>query len=459
MMKKILLLLAFVMPMMASAYDAEVNGIYYNLDYKTFQAEVTYPTSPMDPFKYQGNVIIPDSIVYNGIKYNVTSIGWCAFESCSNPITVSIPNSVTSMDIAFYNCRGLTSITIPNSITSIKDRTFMYCTGLTSIEIPNSITSIGDMVFYGCYRLTSITIPNSVKTIGESAFANCFDRSLQIGLTSVTIGNGVTSIGKKAFEKCPIINSVYITDIAAWCSIDFEDLYSNPLSNRALPLFINDKEITDLVIPEGVTSIGKYAFFDCTGLTSVTIPNSVTEIGEEAFFNTRLTDIYCYAENVPSTQSGAFDPSYVNYATLYVPEASVAAYKAAEPWSGFGTIKTLSGEIPETPKCATPTISYIDGKLQFACETEDVKYVYNIVPMSPMSGEGLDITLPTTYKVTVYATKKGYDNSDVATKEINVGGTDASGVRGDVNLDGEVGMPDAMFIVNKILKGKFPDEK
>ena len=456
-MKKLITFLLALLPLMASAYDAEVNGIYYNLDYKTFQAEVTYPTSPTDPYKYQGNVIIPDSIVYNGIKYNVTSIGWCAFESCSNPITVSIPNSVTSMDIAFYNCRGLTSITIPNSITSIKDRTFMYCTGLTSIEIPNSITSIGDMVFYGCYRLTSITIPNSVKTIGESAFANCFDRSLQIGLTSVTIGNGVTSIGKKAFEKCPIINSVYITDIAAWCGIDFEDLYSNPLSNRALPLFINDKEITDLVIPEGVTSIGKYAFYDCTGLTSVTIPNSVTEIGEEAFFNTRLTDVYCYAENVPSTQSGAFDP-YVNYATLYVPEASVAAYKAAEPWSGFGTIKTLSGEIPETPKCATPTISYIDGKLQFACETEGVEFAYDVKCDDAVKGFGANVSLTKKYTVNVYAKKDGCEDSDVATKEINVSDI-GGGKRGDVNLDGTVGMPDVMFIVNKILNGKFPDEE
>jgi len=160
---------------------------------------------------------------------------------------------------------------------------------------------------------------------------------------------------------------------------------------------------------------------------------------------------------VPSTSSDAFKDSYVDYATLYVPEASVAVYKAAEPWSGFGTIKTLSGEIPVTPKCATPTISYENGKLTFSCDTEGATCQYSITDTDIKAGSGNEVQLTTTYKVTVYATKDGYENSNEATLEINVSGG-ASGLRGDVNNDGTVNMPDAMFIVNKILNGKFPDE-
>ena len=112
--------------------------------------------------------------------------------------------------------------------------------------------------------------------------------------------------------------------------------------------------------------------------------------------------------------------------------------------------------IEKLEKCATPTIDYVDGKLNFSCETEGVEYVYNIT--SAKSGSGTNISMPNTYKVTVYATKDGYNKSDVAMKEISVGSGE-SGIRGDVNLDGEVGMPDVMFIVNHILNGKFPDEE
>jgi hypothetical protein len=144
-----------------------------------------------------------------------------------------------------------------------------------------------------------------------------------------------------------------------------------------------------------------------------------------------------------------------------VPAASVSAYKTTTPWSEFGNIVALdeeTPEIPETPKCATPTIAFVDGELQFSCDTEGVEYVYTVTPPSYTSGRGTNISLSTTYKVTVYATKKGYEDSDVATAEINVGGGE-TGVRGDVNLDGEIGMPDVMFIVNYILNGKFPDEE
>ena len=140
-----------------------------------------------------------------------------------------------------------------------------------------SVTGIGEKAFENCSGLTSVTIPNSVTSIGGYAFKYCY------GLTSVTIGNGVTSIGESAFEGCSGLTSVHISDLAAWCKIEFKSGgSSNPLYHEG-HLYLNGKEVKDLIIPNSVTSIGNYAFSGCSGLTSVTIGNSVTSIGGRAF--------------------------------------------------------------------------------------------------------------------------------------------------------------------------------
>ena len=137
------LILSVFFSISASAYDVEVDGIYYNLIPKAKIAEVTEGDK-----NYSGVITIPSSIKVNDTEYSVTSVG----------------NS------AFYKCGGLTSITIPNSVTSIGKYTFEGCSGLTSITIPNSVTSVGNSAFKYCSSLTSITIPNSVTSIGEETF-------------------------------------------------------------------------------------------------------------------------------------------------------------------------------------------------------------------------------------------------------------------------------------------------
>ena len=275
------------------------------------------------------------------IPYGVTSIGDYAFEGFSSLTSVTIPNSVTSIgENAFEGCSGLTSVTIPNSVTSIGENAFEGCSGLTSVTIPNSVISIGENAFYNCTGLTKVIVPNiatwckinfsdsddnplyyakhlysdenteitklvipdGVMSIGDYAFYRC------TGLTSITIPSSVTSIGGYAFDGCSGLTKVIVPDIAAWCNITFDNASSNPLSiAHALYLYSDENtKITNLIIPDGVTSIRERAFRYCTGLTSVTIPNSVKSIGAGAFYSCTGLNSVTFGNGVTEIGNYAF---------------------------------------------------------------------------------------------------------------------------------------------------------
>ena len=194
--------------------------------------------------------------------------------------------------------------------------------------------------------------------------------------------------------------------------MSFSSYKSNPLY-YAHHLYLNGEEIKDLVIPNSVTSIGDYAFYTCSELITLTIPNSVTSIGEKAFsYCEKLEEVYCYAEKLPSTTSNPFEYTYQQYVTLYVPASALSRYKWNTPWDMFGTIKSIESD---DKKCATPTISYYDKILTFNCDTEGATCHYTISDSDINSGAANEVSLSATYNISVYATKSGYTNSDVAT--------------------------------------------
>ena len=386
---------------------------------------------------YLGDEEIKDLVIPNG----VTCIERCAFWGCSGLTSVNIPSSVTSIgSSAFYGCSGLTAVHISDigawckisfvqssNPLSLARHLFLNGEEVKDLEIPNSVTSIGSSAFYGCTGLTSVTIGNSVTSIGNGAFYNCS------GLTSVNIGNGVTSIGSSAFSGCSGLTSLIfgssLTSIGnnAFCECSglTSVIFPNSVTDIGCEAFRGCSGLTSVTIPNSVTLIRDYSFGWCNALTSITIGSEVNTIGTQAFTNCpELTDVYCYAENVPNMKltdylsifyTDAFYGSLIEYATLHVPTQSIDAYKSKEPWKNFKEIIAIDGPIPEIEQCATPTISYNNGKLTYHCETEGATCQSTITNTDVNSYSGNEVQLAVTYKISVYATKAGCKNSDVAT--------------------------------------------
>ena len=314
-MKKLLTLLLTVLPIVANAFtgDAEVNGIWYHIDTKGGIAEVIQYKGT----EYSGDIVIPETIEYEGTTCQVTSIGYRAFFDCRDLTSISIPEGVTSIgELAFYYCKELSSVFIPSSVTSMGEKAFFYCSKINSLTISNSITELPEFAFEGCSSLISVIIPESVNKIGARAFNAC--SSLQ----SVVIPNSVTVIGEYAFCSCKSLTSIKIPENAFLSSYAFRSCSS----------------LTSVTIPNGVSFMGFSVFDYCSKLKTITIGKGIKKIQGEAFaYCDELTDVYCYSSEVPETWSNVFTESHPEYATLHVPSSSLEVYSDKNPWKDFGS--------------------------------------------------------------------------------------------------------------------------
>ncbi len=274
-MKKILSILIVFLSLAASTptYSFEVDGLRF------FPEQNGHSVSLIGDKNIIGEIVIPETVEYEGKTYTVTSIGSRAFSECTGLTSVTIPKSVTSIDDgAFYGCTGLTKVEIPNSVKSIGQSAFMGCTGLTQVDIPKSVKSIDSFNFAGCTGLTQVDIPNSVTSIGEYAFYGC------TGLTQVYVPNSVTSIGFYAFSDCT--------------------------------------SLTRVNIPNTITEIGFLAFSGCTSLD--TINSMILEPQNVNYSFFPKTFIF---KNVNK-----------NNCLINIPAGSIKLYKSTSPWWAFANI-------------------------------------------------------------------------------------------------------------------------
>jgi len=377
-MKKTKLLLFFliIIPVLINAQSIEVNGIYYK--FHTSISGPDYAEVVKNPNKYSGDIVIPETVIYNNNEYVVKYIAEEAFDNNHGLTSVSIPNSVTKIyNYAFYWCENLNSITMSNSVTSFGDYVFAYCSKLTSLEIPSTLTEIGYHVFDGCKKLnniyisdleaycnivsqssiyyanhlylnnteikdlvipegvtviynnafyyftglTSVTIPSSVTEIKKEAFEGCS------GLTSLIINNGISTIGEGAFENCTGLTSLTLP---------------NSVTTIKAKAFKGCTSLETAVISSSISSVPQALFLDCTNLKSVTLPcTEISSISYDAFRNcSSLRDFYCYSVNVPTSGSGFFENASTEAAVLHVPQASLDTYKSR--WDFFRLVVDLS---------------------------------------------------------------------------------------------------------------------
>ncbi len=444
-MRRFFFLICLFVPVLAYSAPVEISGMLFDLNSKTKEAKVARSSQNF----YSGDVVIPESFVYDDIEYTVTTIVEKAFNWCDNLRSVSIPKSIKTIEfMAFDGCYNLevkisdlaawckidfaqsfysgyslslngeiiNNLVIPEEITKIKSRNFEDCISIETVTIPNSVDSIDAAAFFNCKNLITVSLPTSLKYIGNSAFFWCEK------LKKINIPFGIDKICGGLFGDCYELEEIELPN-----SIQI-------IESGAFSACLKLKSIT---IPEGVTEIGDGAFYKCGELTEIDIPNSLTLIGQRAFQYctnlktiklgekvaeiksiafadcTNLNEVYCYSEIIPNTYKDAFNQSYTEYATLYVPSDLMESYAKIKPWSNFKQILSLNGEEANKNKCELPSIEYKNGQLILSCPTEDVQFVTEITNSDIQKYYTSEISIAATYNISVYATKTNYETSDI----------------------------------------------
>lgn len=378
-------------------------------------------TFPSDESEYSGVTAIPAHVEYEGEQYTVVEVGYLSFSEVKGITSITIPETVTTIAGAAFWESSLSEITIPSSVTTIGESAFEN-TNLTEIVIPESVISLGDDVLSlcaslesvtlnnnptaiparmvsGCTSLAGMTIPATVTKIGEFAFSEC------AALEDISLPSGVTEIGRFAFAYTPELKLLPLPETVT--SVGHGVFYQSGIEEASLPEAIT-------VIPDGmyqccaslrefeisntVTEIEQEAFYWCFALDKITFGENVATIGNKAFMGDKaLTSVTSL--NTEPPVGAAFDSEVYENAILYVPNAALEAYKAADGWKEFNNIIGIGSGVDEIGQEAAFSVTAIDGGIEVV--SDKAVEIFDAAGVKVYSGAAGTITLPGGFYVVV----------------------------------------------------------
>lgn len=424
----------------ASAYSFEKDGVYYNITSDN-TVEVTFRDKNNNLYgTYSGDLVIPQTVENEGTTYTVTAIGANAVRKCfDNLKSVTMPATITTIgSAAFSECTAITTITLPDQLEKIDNYAFNSCARLAEIKWGSSLKTTGSGVFMYCWSLTDVALPEGLVTVGQNLFQNCFNlKTVSIpasatelkqspfrdcshivaitvaegnpnyssadgilynkdkteliqynggrNATSFTIPDGVKTLAYYSFAADSTLTDVTIS--ASVETIYNTAFYKSPkLENVTIGKSVKligkqaflGTALKSVVVPDAVTEIQDQAFSTCDNLETVTLGTGVTTLGNKAFEKApNVKRVTVNAAVPPTCGKVLFEDAVYTAASLYVPTASVEAYKAAEMWSNFTNISAAG-------------TSGIDGIADSAAATP-VLYIQPSGYVSAAPAQGLNI--------------------------------------------------------------------
>lgn len=362
------LLLALSACPTAQAYDFQAGSVYYNYTSPQKKGVVaTYYDLQYNIDGYEGDIVIPTTVNYNGADLPVRGVGDHALFNCQFVTSVVIEEGPSYiMDQAFSHCYGMKTLSLPSTMTYIGDYAFEYCEDLTTVTIPASVEEFGAEVFTNCTGLTEIkveegnriledidgvlylkspkmlvqypsgkeadeyTIPAGVTIVAPYAFSPANN------LRTITIGPDVERIRELTFTDCPLLTDIVVDEQNPNNCVVDGALYDKAV--ETLIQYPRSRFCEELSLPEGVVSADAFALSSCTDVRNLVLPESFRSIGDYGLFNSRFNSITCKSHRPPVVGPYAIDANIYNNTILYVDAADVDTYRKAAGWSSFKQI-------------------------------------------------------------------------------------------------------------------------
>jgi hypothetical protein len=377
-------------------YNGDVYKVREITKYAFMGSKTLKSVTMSDNITEMGKYAFADCVSMTDVTFSkyLTEIDDYTFSGCSSLGSVTIPDRVKTIgEGAFADCKNLQSVYLPRNLTTLSCWAFSGCSALKTIRINGTTGVFAENAFDGCVSLEHIYLSTAiVPEADEDAFANAnYNATLHVPTEAVDAYKTTAPwcyfkhiVALNEQDDSPYLMTIQYTFNKETMTATVSKVVTQNTDKAVIPAttefegetyrvtaidmkaFFDNQNLVFIELPEGITEIGIQAFLECSSLTSFIVPNSVKEIKQSAFANCRamtkcvfgsgvsnietrvfdndydITDIYCLAEKVPSTNREAFFEYLYPRATLHVPAQSLEEYKTTAPWSNFSNIVAIA---------------------------------------------------------------------------------------------------------------------